>query len=288
MTTGYSATNYSSWNCSHNGSVLVAKRGDIELYGGGTSKGVTCTGMDIVLDLTGNYSPTAWPLPESWKSRALILPPRVIKMSVQDMKAPWDIDMHFWKVFWGDLVNEAVIKKGVSHRRLRVLTLCMGGHGRTGTITAALLKASGFKVPDGDYVGFIRNRYCNKAVESADQIEYLRTLGIYVPHSGSKSSGPTYSSGPVNSSSPNTGYRPQEKDSDKKGGGAIQGQLPARTVQPGTLYADQVKDRKTDLPMAGGCMAKDGKWYSIPEMKAMSDAEYHNVFGNGLPESLGG
>lgn len=53
---------------------------------------------------------------------------------------------------------------------------CMGGHGRTGTVLAALVK---HMTGAEDAINYVRKHYCPKAVESASQIEFLhKEFGI--------------------------------------------------------------------------------------------------------------
>ena len=54
-----------------------------------------------------------------------------------------------------------------------VAIYCYGGHGRTGT-ALAILAAIGGVVPQGDPVAWVRKNYCQKAVESAPQVRYIK------------------------------------------------------------------------------------------------------------------
>lgn len=47
---------------------------------------------------------------------------------------------------------------------------CIGGHGRTGTVLAALVKEI---TGEKDAITYVRKNYCEKAVESEDQINFL-------------------------------------------------------------------------------------------------------------------
>lgn len=52
---------------------------------------------------------------------------------------------------------------------------CIGGHGRTGTFLAALVSLCGEK----DAITYVREHYCDKAVETSDQVDFLvKTYGI--------------------------------------------------------------------------------------------------------------
>lgn len=47
---------------------------------------------------------------------------------------------------------------------------CIGGHGRTGLVLAALIKQM---LGDEDATTWVRTHYCKKAVESSEQVEFL-------------------------------------------------------------------------------------------------------------------
>jgi hypothetical protein len=47
---------------------------------------------------------------------------------------------------------------------------CIGGHGRTGTVFAALVKQM---LGEEDAITWVRKHYCKKAVESASQVQFL-------------------------------------------------------------------------------------------------------------------
>ena len=74
------------------------------------------------------------------------------------------------KVWWETFA--AALRKVDGH----VVIYCLGGHGRTGTavaILASLLKW----VPDKECpVTWLRERYCHQAVESIEQISYIRHI----------------------------------------------------------------------------------------------------------------
>lgn len=68
-----------------------------------------------------------------------------------------------------------------------VFVCCMGGHGRTGTMMAILAGISG-AVPDGACpVEWLRKLYCEKVVESDEQLDYVeRITGLRVKAALSK------------------------------------------------------------------------------------------------------
>jgi len=55
---------------------------------------------------------------------------------------------------------------------------CMGGHGRTGTALSALAQVSAYApaIESGDIVTWVREVYCQDAVETQPQIDYLQRV----------------------------------------------------------------------------------------------------------------
>lgn len=59
---------------------------------------------------------------------------------------------------------------------LKVFMGCIGGHGRTGLVFAALVKLMS---NEEDAITYVRKNYCEKAVESNSQVEWLhKNFGI--------------------------------------------------------------------------------------------------------------
>jgi predicted Zn-ribbon and HTH transcriptional regulator len=64
---------------------------------------------------------------------------------------------------------------------------CLGGHGRTGTLLAALAHLGGIVEEGEDVIQWVRDNYCHKAVESGSQIKWLKeTMGIETKVDGTK------------------------------------------------------------------------------------------------------
>lgn len=63
---------------------------------------------------------------------------------------------------------------------------CQGGHGRTGTALAILAYLSGACSGDEDPVAWVREKYCDEAVETIPQVEYIERITgaeVQVDHS---------------------------------------------------------------------------------------------------------
>lgn len=85
--------------------------------------------------------------------------------------------------------NPTQFTKLIDHLALRidegkkVHVGCIGGHGRTGMVLAALAK---ILLSEADAVNYVRQNYCKKAVETASQINFLHTLFGITKAEGSK------------------------------------------------------------------------------------------------------
>jgi hypothetical protein len=92
---------------------------------------------------------------------------------IVDMQAPSDASSFIKLIDW--LQEQIVAGK-------KVHVGCIGGHGRTGTVLSALVAVM---MGNKDSTAYVRKNYCEKAVESHDQIEFLHK------HFGITKIGPT-------------------------------------------------------------------------------------------------
>ena len=129
---------------------------------------------------------------------------------IQDMAAPKDADSFKMLISW--LADQLVAGK-------KVHIGCIGGHGRTGTVLAALVK---FMTGMEDAITYVRENYCHKAVESSEQISFLsREYGIKPaqPTKGDFFGGSGVTSGRTSATHKVTSNRPQgnlkKKDSEE-------------------------------------------------------------------------
>jgi hypothetical protein len=86
-----------------------------------------------------------------------------IRLDWDDYSVP-SLDVQFWY----DLYEYIVANNA------HVLVFCVGGHGRTGTAMASLLVASGYTAQES--IKILRENYCQKAVESKLQEQYVHQV----------------------------------------------------------------------------------------------------------------
>lgn len=133
---------------------LPIKAGDKEylIYGGSCGYPIV-EDADIYVgfDYSMKKSPMAYPWEEGESFQYLI----------QDMHAPSDPVSFKHLISW--LADQLVAGK-------KVHLGCIGGHGRTGLVLAALVT---FMTGEKDSITYVRKNYCVKAVESASQVRFL-------------------------------------------------------------------------------------------------------------------
>lgn len=87
--------------------------------------------------------------------------PIKVLFPIRDMHAPDDVEGFKKMIDW-------IIVQLISHKKVHVG--CIGGHGRTGTVFAALVASM---MQEKDAITYVRKHYCEKVVESQEQINFL-------------------------------------------------------------------------------------------------------------------
>jgi hypothetical protein len=167
------ATTYE--RCAHSHPALVIPLADgtsVTIYGGAAGSPVH-KDCDIYVELDAYSAGVLRPFPWEEQDGGKL----VIKYPVTDMQAPKDPAGFKKMVKW--IVEQLLVGK-------KVHIGCIGGHGRTGTLLAAIVKELTGNV---DAISFVRQHYCKKAVESDSQSQFLaKEFGIK-PEKGYKSYG---------------------------------------------------------------------------------------------------
>ena len=134
---------------------------EIAFYGAGLNRGLSLNPEWINIILDRNIRPNI--------VISNINPANLSKFIYPTIEIEWeDFDVpDLPKDFWTEL------KEFIISNKKDVLFCCLGGHGRTGTalaIMAGLLKLH------NNPVEFIRKNYCCEAIETLEQIEYIREI----------------------------------------------------------------------------------------------------------------
>jgi hypothetical protein len=136
------------------------------IYGGSCSHPVV-KDADVYIGLDSGMVLTkrSWP----WE------PGQEVFFKISDMQAPPDAHAFVKLIDWtaGEIISGRKVHVG-----------CIGGHGRTGTVFAALAKVM---LGEEDAIEYVRKNYCKKAVESDAQINFLHTVFGIKKVAGSKS-----------------------------------------------------------------------------------------------------
>jgi len=156
--------NFSTTKC-HEGTVFAFKDpiSQIKFFGGGRTKGVKVEKHQILIDVGINLDQTI----EVSGIRALF---RLSKRyNVKKIKIDWDDQgaPDLPRAFWIELVNS------LRKERRDIVVACVGGHGRTGTALSILCNLI---LKEKDPITFIRKHYCEEAVESQRQINYIEEI----------------------------------------------------------------------------------------------------------------
>lgn len=123
-----------------------------ELHGGSCSMPVTNMDVYVGLDAHMRIHTRAYP----WVGEAVS-----VHYLITDMAAPHDHASFIKLVDW--IVSCLVAGK-------KVHVGCIGGHGRTGTVLAAVVS---IMLGERDAISYVRKHYCKKAVESKVQVDFL-------------------------------------------------------------------------------------------------------------------
>lgn len=142
-------------------------KGDIVVYGGAW-KEVALESLDAVIDMTGQADHTVKPARGFNRARKHLKVKRTAYLHIPTLDG--SVPDH-GKDLWQDVLYDLF-----DLTPCLVLVCCEGGHGRTGVGLSILGCLSG-AIPEGfDPVTWLRERYCKKAVESDEQVQYIEMI----------------------------------------------------------------------------------------------------------------
>lgn len=178
-TTSTLGTQY-AWEACHTGQVDVMTIGKAVIWSGKWDDMNDDLSWDLRIRLSDRFrwggevgSPL---LTADEGAKALLLPevtgikyPPTLSVDWRDFGSP-ALDRQWWE----GLVRSFQAWEGDQERA--VALYCEGGHGRTGTALSILASLSG-QVPEGDDpVAWVRKNYCQEAVESWAQVDYIEHM----------------------------------------------------------------------------------------------------------------
>ena len=100
---------------------------------------------------------------------------RLLKVDWYDRKAP-ALGVEFWPALT-NLLKSFVAETGLKQR---VLCICQGGHGRSGTSLVNLMMCLNEEYSPLDAITHLRAIHCPRAIESKEQHEYIDQLGVHL------------------------------------------------------------------------------------------------------------
>ena len=164
-----------TWKRCHEGNIKVIEKSPtipFNVYGAGGIRGLKVWHNSIILDLANQVSSSVVEFQGIKPSDGLAM---VTQPSYAVVKVPWDDGGAPWnlrQIFWIELV------KWLKEQKREVIVCCMGGHGRTGTALTILACLLNPEIPRfyGCPVSWIRHRYCDSAVETYEQMQYIEVI----------------------------------------------------------------------------------------------------------------
>ena len=151
--------------CYHKHPALKLPGTDFVIYGGSClSPAIKDADVYIGFDSGMRFTQRHWP----WKKGVEVL------FEVQDMGVPKNAEEFRKLVGW----TKKQVESGV-----KVHCGCIGGHGRTGMFFAALVS----EFDEKDAIAYVRKNYCDRAVESSSQVNFLHDSFGVKKVGGSKS-----------------------------------------------------------------------------------------------------
>jgi hypothetical protein len=153
---------------------LIFKTDQVEVYGASECHVNTesVKAMDLVVNLTGRRmfqgggrlisGPKQWAFLRRFTDRPAVTE---LVLDWKDMKA-FPVGREFWLAFYDGLKRQGV---------KRLLLFCAGGHGRTGSAAGCLMTVAK-EIHGGQAIRFIREHYCERAIETKTQEDYVRSM----------------------------------------------------------------------------------------------------------------
>lgn len=154
--------------CVHRGDAVVFTAvGARELYGARGHDARPAL-YDVVLDCAGAVKAATFLETRAARYASLARGADILRLHWPDRAAP-----PVAPAWWAKLARALP-------KRSRILVACIGSHGRTGTCLALLAMAYDVVATADAAVAFVRAKHCKHAVESKEQVNYLKAFETYL------------------------------------------------------------------------------------------------------------
>lgn len=162
--------------CRHDPTMICQIEG-VRFYGASrvrlNAKTLAEVNADLLVNLTGLslYDGSNQPIkraPDKWKELRDYFQPNQVEEIVIDWPDMGTIKAgpYFWAQFFR-LIKE--------NQKKNVVVFCIGGHGRTGTFVGSMMTVM-LGIHGGKAIRAIREGYCQQAVETRQQEDYVRSM----------------------------------------------------------------------------------------------------------------
>ena len=162
----------------HKGNKKVFETDKLIIYGGGINRGAQPELVDISINLTGRAEIEPIEIVLNAKAKELLGDIEKFQPEVAEIIIDWP-DMGVIsapKLWWEMLIKRIENAAHKEKKKLSVLVHCIGGHGRTGTALAIMGCLLGLIPENKCPVEFIRKNYCQNAIETYPQIDYIERI----------------------------------------------------------------------------------------------------------------
>ena len=179
-----SLPNYQATKCHTANNLLFSMKTENsgELFLGGWSRGASIKKNMLAIDLTGTKTlsddikamdpRTTKAFAKTLKADKIDNTSGILQLFIPDGEIPyWDDKI--WLILAKEIKTQLLTGKDI-------MICCLGGHGRTGIAAAIIAHLIDSEMATNNPVQWVRDLYCEKAVENKIQIDYIHESLFYI------------------------------------------------------------------------------------------------------------